>query len=816
MHKWNKLNKEEKTLRHNLQLSLEEDLLDYSTEKYWSAVHNDIMTSAPEQDLIKEFVLHSTKAFERFQEELATSSTRTGDWAAPLMIIPPDVLCAVVISQLIYDLIDARDLRQKIYSNGVDNAHSVAFRIGREICLIAGFRQAKLDNSEDYAYLKRYVKSWTPKKMNRWTNRMKAMPTWTKKQKLIVGTNLMHIARHLGVISIETKVLINKNNRGGRQRYNHVKMDPDIMLELIAKHEQYQFLKMIYRPMITPPVPHELESAGGVLTMERRKPTVGGISTPSQEHIDSLNTLQTTEWSVNKRVMEVMRTLFQQNEGQCNMPSMDYDQFIFTKPYPEEGDGQEKYAWKKEKEEKYANWYKEVQKRAQMYVRLDLAKKMSKIGFFYHAHTCDFRGRAYTLTEMLSPQSGDFDRGLIRFATPCKVTREGMYWLMVHVANACDGMDFDGDVASDKATFDDRVSWVKRQEKNLRNISEDPYGNSSWMDNETSKKNPSFQRLSAILDYVDALDTGLSYVPVQLDGSCNGSQHWSAIMRDEKIGALVNVIPTDTPGDLYQFVADIGTSIVKKAKNTWHEVFYEHWNRRIPRKVFKRSTMCDAYGITDHGIRRYCREEGHLDWVDDGSNKTQAVAELSIVIRSALNGALESSNDGKRFLQTLTQLCGSYQKHAAWTTPSGFRAANRYTQFESVMTRSTLYRNHQLAINHAVDTNDVDIALAIAAIPPNFIHSLDAAHMMLTVARMVQANITNYSMIHDSYGCPCNDVPVMRECINEEFHKIHKENQLALFAKDVGAKLGFDPQIPLPQHGALNIDGVLRAEYLFG
>ena len=318
-----------------------------------------------------------------------------------------------------------------------------------------------------------------------------------------------------------------------------------------------------------------------------------------------------------------------------------------------------------------------------------------------------------------------------------------MYWLMVHVANCCDGMEIDGDAASDKDSFDDRVRWVKRQEKTLRKISEDPYTNNLWMDNKTTKKNPSFQRLAAIMDFVNALDTGYSSIPVQLDGSCNGSQHWSAIMRDPKIAELVNVSPTDKPGDLYQYVADIGTELYRTGDSQWSQIFYEHWEERILTKVFKRSTMCDAYGITDHGIRRYSREEGHLDWVERGTQKQQAVNELAVVIRSALDGALESSNDGKRYLQTLTEDASNYGKYVTWETPTGFIAANRYMDAETATNRAQFYRKDRLVIKMNVDTRDINTAFAVQAIPPNFIHSIDAAHMMLVIGGMFLLGIEN-------------------------------------------------------------------------
>jgi len=810
MDTWNSLTKKDQEMRVNLQLALEQELEDYSINKYWGSIDQGELGS-PEQVLVKKFIDQTTDVFQTILDSI--KEKRRGDQWSILLVVPPDVIAGVVITQLVEDLVDTRDLRKRVFDNCVDNAYSVAYRIGKELKYIAGFRWAKEQHKEDYQYLAKYVKSWKVDKIQRWTKRMDAIPEWTKKDTVHLGTNMLQVARELGVVDISYKV---KKINNKVRKVNTVTMDHEIMTSLIKMHDQFQFLKLVYRPMLVPPVPHTLDSAGGILTMERRKPTVGGLSRPSQEHIDSLNILQTTEWTVNERVMEVMQVLFDRNETECNLPARDFEDFIFTKPYPSLGTGDEKRAWKLEKEEKYAKWYKEVQKRAQMHMRLSVAKMVLRHGFFYHAYTCDFRGRAYTLTEMLSPQSGDFDRGLLQFANPCKVTREGMYWLMVHVANTCDGMSYDGDEVSDKTTFDDRVRWVKRQEKMLRNISEDPYANYEWMDNKTKKKNPSFQRLAAILDYVNALDTGYSSLPVQLDGSCNGSQHWSAIMRDPKIAELVNVSPTEEPGDLYQYVADIGTDICREGDSQWSQIFVEHWEDRIPRKVFKRSTMCDAYGITDHGIRRYSREEGHLDWVEDGTQKQQAVNELAVVIRSALDGALESSNDGKRYLQTLTEMASNYDKWVSWETPTGFKAVNRYTVEEVLICRSSFYRHNRLKISTAQDTDEINTAFAVQAIPPNFIHSIDAGHMMLVIAGMFSAGIKNYSFIHDSFGCSCNDVPAMRDIVNREFYNIHKENLLETFSQSVEQTLGFNPQVPLPERGNLDIGRVIDSEYLFG
>jgi len=165
-----------------------------------------------------------------------------------------------------------------------------------------------------------------------------------------------------------------------------------------------------------------------------------------------------------------------------------------------------------------------------MIVRLELAKKMLQWNFFYMPYTLDFRGRAYSVCELLSPQGVDFDRGLVHFATPRKQTKEGLYWLYVHTANLFD---------QDKKPFDDRVRWVLDNMSMLQRIADDPYTNKEWID-PNKKKNKSFQRLAAIFEVCRT--DGMTQLPIQMDGANNGGQHWAAIMLNHKLAVLTNLI----------------------------------------------------------------------------------------------------------------------------------------------------------------------------------------------------------------------------------------------------------------------------------
>jgi DNA-directed RNA polymerase len=44
----------------------------------------------------------------------------------------------------------------------------------------------------------------------------------------------------------------------------------------------------------------------------------------------------------------------------------------------------------------------------------------------------------------------------------------------------------------------------------------------------------------------------VSHLPVHMDGSCNGLQHYAALGRDEAGGRAVNLLPSNTPQDVYK------------------------------------------------------------------------------------------------------------------------------------------------------------------------------------------------------------------------------------------------------------------------
>lgn len=818
---WDSLSKEEQDKRTALQVISEEDMLCLSEHKYWDAYNANPDEGIPEQTLIDACVIHLTPFYQQWIDTVS-QNRKTPDWAFPLFAVGAAKMADITIRSLILEWFNSAFWERK-YENDLfplPTAQHIAHVISEMVVEIVAYQQAKKQFREDWLKQSHYQKKWTTKRCKAFAYKMGTLnkKTFSRKQREDFGHHMLRIAEMSEVINLKN---IRKHTGKRWSERVVVTFTDDILSELNKRHQDViATAALLYRPMIIPPIKHTLSSSGGNLLPHIRKPVVQKFkdvmwdekvhqngSLPSEIVITGLNAMMHTEWSINERVLEIMTALFKNNTRDANLPVYDFSAFDFADPYPKDGTKEEKAKWCQLKEETYSNWYKEERSRGRMLVRIKLAQSLIPLKFFYHIYTCDFRGRANAACDLLSPQSSDFDRGLIQFAEPRKQTPTGLWWLKVHVANLFD---------QDKKTFDQRVKWVDDNMAMLKRINADPYATRSEWVSYKKKKNPSFQRIAAIFDLCRT--DGLTQVPVQMDGSCNGVQHWAALMRDPYLAKKVNLIHTAKPEDLYQYVADVMTSNMVSVQDAdtnngkWAKKFIEHWKGHIDRSVCKRAVMTDPYGVTFYGIRRYCKTEGHLDWV--GKDEIAgAVVELATFIDAALKGTLVEANKGKAWLKVVADMASELGKNVEWTTPCGFKVVHQYYE---ILTRRSVAKLFDMKELHfgSPDKETIDGGSVNLAISPNYIHSLDASHMWCTINRMVGAGIEQFSMIHDSYGCPAPDVNLMRMFTNEEFCAMHTTNLLDDMRIEVSKALKIE--IPdAPPTSSLNIKEVLDAEYFF-
>lgn len=806
---WKRLSKEEQSKRTTLQKIFEEELLENGVDKYWREYTRAPDEGKPEQLLLESAVIHLTPYYQKWIDECC-ANRKSPDWLAPLLCVGAAKMADITIRNIMRLFLTRNTIQNFDDSIGIPGnapvAQQVAKLIADDIINIVSYQQAKKRFSDDWRKQSKFIKNWTVKRCKAFTNKVSTLPKLKGKEKEDLGHNMLRIALLSDIVT--SRVHWNGKNKKSLL----VCFAPWILKELSKRHEMLEAACLVYRPMLCPPVQHTKDEDGGFLSpwirkkMIKRYHPIGANpkdwdSRPSDLVLSGLNALSNTEWSVNTKVYQVMKAMFENDHRLANVPAYTYNDFAFTRPYPTDGTKEQQAKWMQESNEAWGEWYKEEQARSRMIVRLELAKKMINASFFYMPYTLDFRGRAYSVCELLSPQGVDFDRGLVQFGVPIKQTESGLRWLKIHVANLFD---------QDKKTFEERIAWTEANMDMFNRIAEDPYSNKEWIDS-SKKKNKSFQRLAAVFEITRT--DGMTQLPIQMDGANNGVQHWSAIMKDSDLAKLVNLTNNSSPEDLYQYVADSATDHMQNHKeNSWFNVFLEKWDNKLPRAVTKRPTMCDAYGLTFYGMQKYVKQEGHVDWVPK-EQRGGAVVELSRAIQHGLGETMESPNRGKQWLRDVADILNAMNKPFVWTTPSGFEVHHVYNQVLERVSYAELFNRQQLVFSTV--TEDLDGKAQYLAISPNFIHSLDAAHMFMTIYRMLGEGIQAYSFVHDSYGTYAPYVDKMHRILREEFVKIHKENQLEKLKEEIETRYGiYLPEVP-KEEGQFQVEEVLNSRYFF-
>jgi DNA-directed RNA polymerase len=477
---------------------------------------------------------------------------------------------------------------------------------------------------------------------------------------------------------------------------------------------------------------------------------------------------------------------------------------------------------------------------------LDIAKRYEAYKKIFFPYQLDFRGRIYAVPH-INPQGPDYQKGLLRFANGKPLGEEGWKWLAIQGANVA---------GYDKASLEDRVNWVIENEEEILRIAANPYDERGWASTISGVEiDKPWQFLAFCFEwagYVSFGDAYVSKIPVAMDGSCSGIQHFSAMLRDERGGAAVNLVPQDLPADVYRQVAEV---VIRKAerdsvsgtedelKHTPDGVAYvapgtktlaKQWMAYgINRKVTKRSVMTLAYGSKEYGFkeqimedilwpakRAATRPDGTVDpekfpFEGDGY---RAALWMAKAIWLAVNEVLVKAGEAMKWLQEAASLAASEELPVRWTTPVGFPVMQAYPALEQ--------RRVKTAINGTIlklmmnkEKEVLDRRKQSQGISPNFIHSCDAAHLMLTVSRAKQEGIKSFAMIHDSFGTTAGETETLYRVVRESFIEMYSEIAvLEAFRDELAGQLSDKARAklePLPERGTLDLTQVSESRFCF-
>jgi len=629
-----------------------------------------------------------------------------------------------------------------------------------------------------------------------------------------------------------------------------------------------------YRPCIIPPLDWTTPTNGGYHVPEIRNTLPMVKCRKSQRNrltleqmplvYKAVNGLQRMPWKVSKDVLQVAMDIKElgidlampQREPyevpECPVPP-EYKEFRGKdlKRMLTDQEWQDFMIWRKEATYVYLLDNKRKAKYMTTHSTISTAKMYQDFDKFYFVYTMDSRGRVYAKSDTISPQGDDLQKGLIKFAEGKPLGTEGYYWLAVHGA---------GKWGNDKITFDERVKFIEDMTDDIRDFVADPLTNTGW-----AGADKPWQFLNWCFEWAelaDWLDDGkdmtefMSYIPCAQDGSCSGLQHYSAMLRDSIGGRAVNLVPDEKPNDIYGQVSDLAVVKLEDMAATGELGFEMKTNRLSPeqiqdvasgllnikgginRSITKPPVMTKTYGST----YMRCMETTSQYFIDLQSKENkQAKAEkrdpvpvhpfaqigeegvtlrdaekiCAKVIWEALNETVTSAVDGMQFIQQVASYMAKAGCHLEWETPTGFIVEQREYEYKSRRIKTQLLGNTRFTI--AEETNKLDVNKMQSSSSPNFVHSMDASHLVLAVNAFLDAGFSGIAVIHDDFGTHACDTPKLRDLLRETFVNLYYKNDvLDQFLEHNEALLLEEIEIPLPASGTLNIKDVLESPYAFG
>jgi DNA-directed RNA polymerase len=572
----------------------------------------------------------------------------------------------------------------------------------------------------------------------------------------------------------------------------------------------------------------------------------------AQPALDGVNTLQGVAWTINTAILDVINQCAERGISVPGLPQW-HDLPIPAKlpdvVWAGMDEDRQRFVRMRKAELHQLNRSAKCD-RIMFEEDMKTARDMAVRDEFYTPMNCDWRGRVYAVTHF-NFQREDRVRALFQFRDGEPIGEDGLYWLKVHVANCG---DFD---KISKRPMDERVQWTDQNLDRIVRTAADPFSDTvSWV----SADKP-FLYLAACMELARCVTSVrpegvVTHLPVSFDGSCSGLQHLSAMTRAEE-GSLVNLTPSELPQDIYEKVADLVRERITldldtqpenpcdedqvKAAARVRELARLYLEFGITRKICKRGVMTFAYSSKKFGMSSQlqvdlmaplAREvlEGKYEdhpfapYQDGDTERPSAAARyLGERIFDAIEATAKKPAEAMKFLQKLARTLAHEGKPLRWTTPIGLPWINRYhdakTKRVELFLHSGGIRVRKQTTVTVGDEADINKDKAANGVAPNFVHALDASHLLLVVNRAASEGVSQIATVHDSFGCLPSRATRFRQIIREEFLRMYETNDvLAQVLSQATCDLTYNNHHMLPtaiEYGSLNLKDVLNADFAF-
>ncbi|ODQ79605.1 hypothetical protein BABINDRAFT_161986 [Babjeviella inositovora NRRL Y-12698] len=626
------------------------------------------------------------------------------------------------------------------------------------------------------------------------------MGEWPSDIKAKVGSVLVSLIMHVARIPVEGRDPVSGDIvRGDAPAFYHtyqyqqgtkigvLKVHKSLIKLLSKDSKQVETVAPQTLPMLTKPRPWTGFKSGGfhysnslVLRTRDSPETLAYLEAASENGslasvYKGLTVLGDTPWTVNRKIYDIVSQVWNTGESFLDIAGVQ-DELELPPPPPRDADPVVRRDWSRRVKALADEFSTRRSERCDSNYKLEIARGLlgEKI---YFPHNIDFRGRAYPLSAHFNHLGNDMTRSLLVFWEGKPLGAQGLRWLKIHLANT---------FGHDKIPFDARVAFADAHVAEIMESARDPLHGAGWW---KSADKP-WQALSTIFELSEALQMAdptqyVSHQPVHQDGTCNGLQHYAALGGDPEGAKQVNLSPLEKPQDVYAFVAEL----VKKRLAASDDPMAAKIIPILKRKIVKQTVMTNVYGVTYIGGAEQIKKQldAHFDDKEAYALSRFLATHTFAAIRELFNGAhliQDWLGECARAICKAIKLDHAqkpdHMSAVIWTSPLGLPCVQPYRNDK----KSQISTNLQTVfISDPYVARPVDPRRQQAGFPPNFIHSIDASHMLMSAIRCRADNLA-FASVHDSFWTHAADVDIMNEHIRSGFVSLHGTNLVARLKRE--------------------------------
>ncbi|XP_028178400.1 DNA-directed RNA polymerase, mitochondrial [Ostrinia furnacalis] len=611
----------------------------------------------------------------------------------------------------------------------------------------------------------------------------------------------------------------------GRQVRLELKPHPALARAWAAAARPHLRMRAALAPTAAPPVPWHSLAAGAYLVTPTpliRMPfnvctQWKRLEEAPQESLypvlDSLNQLGEVPWVINKPILDLQLKVFRSGGNKkldIPPPAASLDTSQFGNATDSSSVFKRRVAINRARAEMHSLWCDSLYK-------LSLANHF-RDSIFWLPHNMDFRGRVYACPPHVSVLGADSARALLKFARRQPLGPRGLRWLKLHAINLTGEFK--------RHTIQERLDHADQIMDQILDSADRPLDGQGWW----KKSEEPWQTLACCMEIADAVrspnpEEYMCGFPVHQDGSCNGLQHYAALGGDAAGAAAVNLAPHPRPQDVYSAVAALVEEMRKRdaAAGVPAAILLENFVRR---KVIKQTVMTTVYGVTKFGARLQIAKQ--LKDIEEFPK--EHVWACSQYLTARTFDSLQEMFTSTKLIQDwftdcaklISGVCG---ESVEWVTPLGLPVVQPYYRRappSAAQYRAPLDRQQRPCTMKQRN-----------AFPPNFIHSLDSSHMMLTGLRC-QARALAFVSVHDCFWTHPGGVDAMNQICRKEFVALHSQPILEDLSEFMVKRYSYDESEleertmgaankkrvnsllqKVPGKGSFDLKSVLRSVYFF-